>query len=118
MEIIRKVYKQAGFLLIPAALFSALIEWKRLPASILVGGVLALANLKGLAWGVEGLIGAGQQASGKLIFFSLIRFFMVFAILLILIWFQLVNIAGIFIGFTLVVVLLLKEGIRLAKNEG
>ncbi|MEK7332078.1 MAG: hypothetical protein AAB017_01765 [Nitrospirota bacterium] len=118
MQIIKRIYKQSAFILIPLAVLSAFFEWKKLPLSILIGGGLAVANLKGLAWGVQGLVGTGQQATGALVFFSLIRFFIMTAILIILLWLKIINMAGIFIGLTTVLVLLLKEGVRSAREEG
>ncbi len=117
MEIVKKVYKLSAFILIPAALLSAFIEWKKLPLSILIGGLLGLANLKGLAWGIQGLVGTGQQVTGALVFFSVIRLFIMTAILILLLWLKLINIAGIFVGLTVVLVLLMAEGIRSAKSE-
>ncbi|MDI6743879.1 MAG: hypothetical protein QMD07_00725 [Thermodesulfovibrionales bacterium] len=115
-EIIKRVHRQSVFVLIPFAIASAVIEWKRLPLSILIGGILTLANLKGLAWGIGGLIGTGEQASGKLVFFSLIRLFILFVILIILMWLKVINIAGIFVGMTTVLIVLLKEGFKAAKE--
>ncbi len=115
-EIIKRVYRQSVFVLIPFAIVSAVIEWKRLPLSILIGGILALANLKGLAWGIGGLVGAAEQVSGKLVFLSLIRLFILFVILIILMWFKVINIAGIFIGITTVLIVLLKVGFKAAKE--
>ena len=40
------------------------------------------------------------------------------AILIILLWLKIINMAGIFIGLTTVLVLLLKEGVRSAREEG
>lgn len=115
-EIIKRVYRQSAFTLIPLAIISAAIEWKRLPLSILVGGILALANLKGLVWGIGGLVGAAGQGIGKLVFLSLIRLFILFVILIILMWLKVINIAGIFIGITTVLIVLLKEGFKAAKE--
>jgi hypothetical protein len=116
MILIKRIYKQSAIILIPAAIVSAFFEWKKLPVSILIGGILALANLKGLVWGIQGLVGT-EQASGKLVFLSLIRLFILFAILIVLFWLKLINVFGIFIGFTVVLVLLLKEGFKSAKDE-
>ena len=118
MQIIKRIYKQSAFILIPLAVLSAFFEWKKLPLSILIGGGLAIANLKGLAWGVQGLVGTGQQVTGALVFFSMIRLFILIAIIVILLWLKIINIAGIFVGFTAVLVLLLKEGVRSAREEG
>jgi len=116
MEIIKRIYKQSAIILLPLALLSAVIEWKRLPLSIIIGGILALANLKGLAWGIKGLVGA-PQASGKLLFFSLIRLALLFAVIIVLLMLKLINILGIFVGFTVVFTILLKEGLRSAKED-
>ncbi len=116
MEIIRKIYRQSAFILIPAAAVSAVIDWKKMPLSILIGGVLALANLKGLAWGVSGLIGS-QKATIKLVLFSMIRFFIIFAVLLVLLLFGVVNIIGVIVGLTIVFTLFLKEGLKSAQKE-
>lgn len=115
MNLIKKIYKQGIVILLPLSILSALIEWKRLPLSILLGGALGIANLKGLAWGVESLIGT-QRPSGKIVFLSLMRLFILACILIILAYLRLINIFGILIGFTVIFILLLKEGLRAAKE--
>ena len=79
-KIIKRLYRQSVFvLLIPFAIVSAVIEWKRLPLCILIGGILALANLQGACMGYRrtGRL-AAEQVSGKLVFLSLIRLFILF----------------------------------------
>lgn len=115
MNLIKKIYKQGIIILLPLSILSALIEWKKLPVSILIGGALGIANLKGLAWGVESLIGT-QRPSGKIVFLSLMRLFILACILIILAYLRLINIFGILIGFTVIFILLLKEGLRAAKE--
>ncbi|MEW6003048.1 MAG: hypothetical protein AB1638_10435 [Nitrospirota bacterium] len=115
MNLIKRIYKQLIIILLPLSTLSALIEWKRLPLSIIIGGILGLANLKGLAWGVEGLIWK-HRSSGRLIFFSLLRFLILAFILAILVIYRLVNIFGILAGFTVVFILVLKEGLRYARE--
>jgi len=117
MDLVKRVFKRSLLLLIPIALLSALIEWKKLPASILIGGGLALLNIKGLAWGVEGLLGT-HKATVKMVFFSQFRLFMLFLILAVLIYLKLVNVFGILIGFTVVFALLMIEGYRLSRKDG
>lgn len=117
MDLVKRVFKRSLLLLIPIALLSALIEWKKLPASILVGGGLALLNIKGLAWGVEGLLGT-HKATAKMVFFSQFRLLMLFLILAVLIYLKLVNVFGILIGFTVVFALLMIEGYRLSRKDG
>lgn len=115
MDLIKRIYRKSFLVLIPLALLSALIEWKKLPLSIIIGGALGFANVKGLAWGVRGLIGTGR-AKGRMIIFSMMRLFLLFMILSLLVYLRLVNVFGILAGFTVIFVLLLTEGLRYAKN--
>ena len=116
MELIRKIYRSSLIALIPVALASALIEWKKLPVSILTGGILGLVNIKGLAWGVEGLLGS-HKANTKMIFFSTSRLFILCLIITMLVYLKLVNIFGILIGFTVIFTMLIIEGLKYAKND-
>lgn len=113
---IKRIYKQGIFILLPLAAIAALVEWKKLPISILVGGILGLANLKGLAWGLKDFA-ISARPSGKVIFLSLVRFFILAFILIILVIEKLVNPVGILIGFTVVFALVIKEGLRIAKES-
>jgi len=115
MNLVKRVYKQGIFILLPIAVLSAFFEWKKLPLSILVGGVLGLVNLRGLVRAVEGLIGT-YRPTGKLVIFSLLRLTVLAAILTILVAFKLVNIFGILIGFTVVFILIMKEGLKISKE--
>ncbi len=98
-------------ILIPAAIASAFIEWWRLPAGVLVGGLLALINFSGLVRGARGLLGAGK-GMGKMIFLSQFRLVLLFMVLALIIYLKPVNIFGILAGFTIVFVVVLIEGYR------
>jgi hypothetical protein len=115
MDLIKRIYRKSFLVLIPLALLSALIEWKKLPVSIIIGGALGFANIKGLAWSVRGFIGTGK-ATGRMIFFSMFRLFLLFTILSLLVYLKLVNVFGILAGFTVIFVLLVIEGLRYAKK--
>lgn len=115
MDLIKKIFKKAAIALLTLAALSAFLEWKKLPAGILAGGILGLANIKGLAWGVEGLIGS-QKATGRMIIFSMLRLIMLFLILTLLMYLRLVNVFGVLAGFTVVFVLVITEGLRYAKS--
>ena len=115
MDLIKRIYKKSFLVLLPLALLSALIEWKKLPASIIIGGALGLANVRGIAWGVRGLIGS-EKATGRMIVFSMFRLFLLFAVLSLLVYMKLVNVFGILIGFTVIFALLLIEGLRYART--
>jgi hypothetical protein len=115
MDLIRRIYKKSFLVLVPLALLSAFLEWKKLPLSIIIGGALCLANIKGLAWGVRGLLGTGR-ATGRMIFFSMFRLFLLFAVLSLLVYLRLVNVFGILAGFTIIFALLMIEGLTYAKT--
>lgn len=113
--LIKRTYKQSIIILLAISILSAFIEWKKLPISILVGGILGLANLGGIARGVEGLV-RKHRSSGRLIFFSIFRLTILTAILTILVIYKLVNIFGILIGFTVVSISIIKEGLKIARE--
>ncbi len=81
--------------------------------SIMTGGILGLVNLRGLARSVEGVLGA-HKATGKMIFFSIFRLTMLFVVIGTLVYLNAVNIFGILIGFTVVFIFLIIEGLRYA----
>ena len=103
-------------LLFPLAAASACIEWKKLPLSILLGGILGLLNIKALAWGVQGLLGS-HKASARMLFFSQFRLVMFFLILAALVYLKVVNIFGILAGITVVFSMVVIEGLKHAKKS-
>ncbi len=118
MEMIKRINRQSIIVLLIAAAFSAFMDWKKLPLSILIGGALALANLKGIHWGVSALINPEEasEAKGKLVFFSMFRLLIVFVILAVMLYFKLVNIFAVLIGLTIVFVIIMKEGLIASKK--
>ena len=103
-------------LLFPLAAASACIEWKKLPLSILIGGILGLLNIKALAWGVQGLLGS-HKASARMLFFSQFRLVMLFLVLATLVYLKLVNIFGILAGFTVVFSMVITVGLKHSKES-
>jgi Ca2+/Na+ antiporter len=116
MDLIRKIFKKSVIILIPLAALSSLIEPKKLPAGIIAGGILALLNIKGLAWGVEGLIGA-EKATAKMLFLSQFRLVVLFVVITVLVYLRIVNVFGLLLGLTVVFALVLIEGYRHSKKE-
>jgi hypothetical protein len=102
-------------LLCPLAAASAFIEWKKLPLSIIIGGILGLLNIKALAWSVQGLLGS-HKASAKMLFFSQFRLVMLFLVLTMLVYLKLVNIFGILAGFTVVFSMVIIVGLKHSKG--
>lgn len=114
-NLIKRTFKQTLIILIPLSILSAFIEWKRLPLSIFLGGILGLVNLRGLARGVEGLLGT-HRPTGKLLFSSFLRLSMLALVLTFLIIYKIVNILGVLVGFTIVFISIITQGLKIARE--
>ena len=115
MTLLNRIYKRAVFILVPLALLSAFIEWKKLPMSIIIGGILGLINLRGLARGVYSLVGT-YRPTAKIVISTILRLGLLAVVLILLFALKVVNVFGILIGFTVVFVLIMTEGLRAAKD--
>lgn len=113
---LRRIYRLGIIILLPLAALSAFLDWKRLPLSILIGGLLGLANLKGLSWGLKNFA-TSYRPSGKVIFLSIARFFIIGLVLIIFALLKLINFIGVLIGFTVVFILIIKEGLLRTARE-
>jgi len=123
INLIKRIHKQALIFLILIAAVTTIIaalaeiaDWRKLPHSVLIGGLLGLVNLKGLAWGLKDFATL-HRPSGKLVFWSMVRFFILALILIILAILKLIDFFGILIGFTVVFALIIKEGLRAVKES-
>jgi hypothetical protein len=135
MELIKKVTKRSVIVIFPLILLSFLVDrlvgWNDerlkfiglfgnpglMAVSILIGGIIGLANLKGLVWGIESLLGT-HRANTRMVFLSLLRLFMLFAVIIILVVMRLINLLGFLIGMTVVFLVLIKEALDMAKEQG
>ncbi|MEW5745349.1 MAG: hypothetical protein AB1805_07940 [Nitrospirota bacterium] len=115
--IIKRVNVQSALVLIPLALLSLLTPWggRRFALGVLVGGLVAASNLKGLAWSVTALIGV-ERPQGKIVFLSIFRLLVVFAFLLVLAALKAIDLFGLLLGLTVVFIIILKEGLVAARN--
>ena len=116
MDLIKKIHKNSILTLIPVVLLSAFIEWRKLPLSILTGGLIGLVNIRAISWGVNMLLGS-KKADIKMIFFSQFRLLILTLVIAALVYMKLVNIFGILAGFTVVFILLVIEGLKHSKKE-
>ena len=123
INLIKRIHRQALIYLVVASIvttaiaaLTAIADWRKLPHSVLIGGLLALANFKGLAWGLKDFATL-QRPSGKLVFWSMVRFFILSLILILLAILKLINFVGILIGLTVVFALIIKEGLRAVKES-
>ncbi len=115
---IKRIYKQSIFVAIPLSLVSIFVtswDW-RFSLSILIGGFIGILNLRGIVWGIRSLLGT-EKAQTKMVFLSFFRLLVLFSILLILAIFKVINAYGLLIGFTVVFIIMIKEGLIAAKRE-
>ncbi len=115
---IKKIYKQSIIALVILSAIAAFVEWKRLPISILTGGLIGLVNLKGIAWGIKGLSGEDKQITGRFLVFSFLRMIGIALFLVVLFMYEIVSVIGVALGFTLVMAILVKEGLKSARKCG
>ncbi len=136
MDLTRKVTKKSLLIMLPLVLLFFLMNsfmetWRNehlrflglfgnpalLPMSIVIGWILGIANLKGLVWGIDSLLGT-QRANTRLVFLSLFRLGVLFAIIIILAALRLINLLGLLVGMTVVFIVLIIEAIKIAKEQG
>ena len=65
---------------------------------------------------VAGVEKAKTRVAVKLILNSMLRLSILFAVMALLLWIGMVNVAGLIVGFTVVFVLIIFEGWRMAKS--
>ncbi len=130
MDLVKKVIKQTVVVIIPLIALSLLVDWHRenlrflrpfgnpdyVTISIILGAVLGIANLRGMVWGIESMLGT-HQASAKLVFLSLLRLFILFAIIIVLAVLHRINFLGLLAGMTVVFIFLVKEGVAMAQKR-
>ncbi len=131
MNLTKKVTKKSLFVILPLVLLSLLVNWRAghlrfvalfgnpdfMTLSIVIGGILGIANLRGLVWGIDSLLGT-YKANTKLVFLSLFRLGILFAIIIILVVLRLINLLGLVAGMTVVFVILIMEAVKMAKEQG
>ncbi len=125
-----KILKQTLVVVVPLTVLSLMVDWNTealrfvrpfgnprfLPASIIIGAVLGVANMRAMIWGLEHMLGS-HQASAKLVFLSLFRLFILFAIIIILAALNLINFFGLLVGMTVVFIFLIREGLKMAQKQ-
>ncbi len=112
----RRIYRQAAVVTPVLALAALVAAGWRQGLGVLVGGLFGMVNLRGIVWAVTALAGT-HKAQAKMILLSMAKLFVVFSILLLLSVLGLIHPIGLAIGFTVVVVIILKEGWRTARQE-
>lgn len=116
MEILIRVAKKSLIIILLTAAVSAFFEWEKLPPGIIAGGLFGVLTLRGIVRSVERFINS-ERAAVKIIFFNMSRLVVLFMALFILIWTKAINVFGMLFGFTVVFVLILTEGMKVAKER-
>lgn len=111
-----RVYKQTALIVVPLAVASALIEPKKLPLGILAGALLAIVNFRGMMRNLQGLM-SSYKPTVKLMILSVGRLLMMFSVIILLAVLRVVDLIGLMVGFTVVVVLVVKEGYISSREE-
>lgn len=114
--LIRRVELQTACVLLPLAALSLFqYDW-RMPVSLIMGGLIGAANLRGIVWGATALLGT-DKARGKLMFLSFFRMLIIFSVLVVLAALKAIDVYGLLVGFTVSLVIIVKEGLGKALRE-
>lgn len=114
--LVNQVTKRSIYLIVVAALAAAIFMEIYASVSIIIGGVIGIANFFILARAAERSLKGGVP-NITIVFFSFIKILATGLILFILLQFNLVTIPFFLLGFTCVVLLILFEGIMSVKGE-
>lgn len=113
---VQRIYKYCALILVPASAVSFFLTDWRFSLSILVGGLIGIGNLRGIVWGVKALLGV-ESARVKMMVLSMFRILVIFSILLILVFLKAINPYGLIIGFTVVFIIIIIEGLRASRRR-
>lgn len=116
MELFKRVLRQSLILsAIAIALSAVLTGGIKFPFGVLVGCLTGILNLRAIVRNVSSITG-GQRITLRYMALSTFRLFGLFALLFILIWKRLADVFGILLGFTIVFIIIIKEGLKEARN--
>ncbi len=113
---LKAAFIQSVILLLISSILSFFFLSLEISVAIITGGIIALANLKGLSWGVNEFV-AEEGGKIKLVFFSFLRIAAVFAVLIFLIYYKLINAFGLLFGLTIVFIMIVKEGFSSGQRD-
>lgn len=111
-----KINRQAAFLVVPASIAVFFFTEWRFALSVLIGGLIGLVNFRGIVWSVNALLGT-EKAQSKMVFLSFFRLLIIFSLLVILAVFEVIRAYGLLVGFTIVFIIIIKEGLLKARSE-
>lgn len=116
MEILKRVFKKSIFVIVPAIVIAFFYESQKLPLGIFMGWLFGMFNLRTLTRNVEGLVGT-EKATARIVIMSLFRLAALFAAIIALVYYKIVNIFGLLFGFTVIFILIMVEGAKVGKAK-
>jgi hypothetical protein len=130
MGIGTRIVKKSAVVILPLTLLSFVVDWRVeslrflrifgdpafIPVSIVIGGLLGLANINGLIWSLERLLGSAR-ANAKLVFVSMFRLLILFAVIIALTALKLINFLGMLTGMLVVFLVLIREAAHQAQKQ-
>ncbi|MBI5739153.1 MAG: ATP synthase subunit I [Nitrospirae bacterium] len=111
MELLKRVAKKSSFIVLPAIVIAFFFESRKMPLGIFFGWLFGIFNLRALTRNVEGLVGSEKAAVG-IVMLNLARLLTVSTAIFMLVYYKVVNIFGLIAGFTVVLALILLEGVK------
>jgi F0F1-type ATP synthase assembly protein I len=117
-QMTRRVVRQSVCAVIPLSLLSLVLtqtDW-RSAFSVLLGGAISLASFRVLIWGVGRFLGS-PMGQPIIIGLSAVKIIFIFVFLAALAMLKLIHPLGVTAGFTVVLVIIVKEGLVLARKE-
>lgn len=112
----RRYYRHAVIVTIASAALAALIEPRRLPVGVAVGGVLAIINIRGLSKGLYNLLSQPHPAR-RLFMAGTFRLMMLATVITLLAYYRLVDLLGLLAGFAVASMVLVIEGLGAVRRE-
>ena len=116
MEILKRVLKKSILIIPPVILISFFVESRRLPLGIFMGWLFGIINLRALTKNVEGMLGP-EKATVRIVVLNITRLLAMSAAIFMLVYYRIVNVIGLLIGFTIVFNLILIEGWKVGKSK-
>lgn len=112
----KRYYMRAIIITVMAAALAAIIEPRRLPVGVIVGGALAIINIRGLTKGLYNLMSQPHPAR-RLFLAGSVRLMMLATIIILLAYFRLVDMLGLLAGFAVASMALVLEGLGAVRKE-
>lgn len=116
MDLLRNVTKKSIIIVLPAVAAAIFYEPRRLPLGIFLGWLFGIINLRSLSRNVAGLLGE-ERATARLLFLNMARLIFMIVAISMLVYYKVVNVFGLLIGFTVVFTLIMVEGLKANRPD-